>query len=257
MKYIAAICLIISAFAEEVDLSGYERTLYSQNGEDGIISKLVQLIHPKPGFCIEFGAFDGVTGSNTYLLRRQGWDCLLLDRGYDVPEYKLRKEYITAQNINQLFEKYGVPDQVDLMSIDIDFNDFYIWKAMDKKYNAAIIVLEYNASIPPNEDKVVKYHPYYIGDGTNYFGGSILAMYRLGRAKGYSLVYAEESGTNLFFVRNDIVERLEAEGITFKDRNDVEKIYRRPTYGKSEHGGHPDDTKNRPYFTSEELMKQR
>ncbi len=257
MKLMFAVCLAFSAFAEEIDLSRYERSVYSQNGEDGILSKLVQLIHPKPGFCIEFGAFDGVTGSNTYMLRRQGWDCLLLDRGYDVPEYKLRKEYITAQNINQLFEKYNVPGQVDLMSIDIDFNDFYIWKAMEEKYNASIVLIEYNASIPPTEDKVVKYHPYYIGDGTNYFGASILAMYRLGRAKGYSLVYAEETGTNLFFVRDEIIEELSERGITFKHLNDVEAIYRRPTYGKSEHGGHPDDPKKRPYFTSEELMKQK
>jgi len=256
MRHLFAGLFALFAFAEEIDLSRYEKTFYSQNGEDGIVAKLVQLICPKRGFCVEFGAFDGVTGSNTYLLRRQGWDCLLLDRGYEIPEFKLHKEYITAQNINQLFEKYQVPEKIDLMSVDIDFNDFYIWKAIDPKYNASILLMEYNASIPPDEDKVVKYHPYYIGDGTNYFGASILAMYRLGRAKGYSLVYAEQTGTNLFFVRDEIVEELEKKGITFKDLNDVEKIYRRPTYGKGEHGGHPDDPKHRPYFTSEELMRK-
>lgn len=257
-KTICAIFLCASAAlcAEEIDLSRHEKTLYSQNGEDGVIAKLVQLIHPAPGFCIEFGAFDGVTGSNTYLLRRQGWDCMLLDRGFDIPEYKQHKEFITAQNINSLFEKYNVPAQIDLMSIDIDFNDFYIWNAIEEKYNAAIVILEYNGSHPPDQDRVVKYHPYYLGDGTNYFGGSILAMYRLGSRKGYSLVYAEQSGTNLFFVRNDIVEGLCKKNITFKNINDVEKIYRRPTYGKSADGGHPNDSKNRRYLTSEEILNK-
>jgi len=236
----------VTLCAEEIDLSRHEKKLYSENGEDGIIAKLVQLIHPAPGFCIEFNAYDGVTGSNTYLLRRQGWDCLLLDRSFQLHEFKQHKEFITALNINRLFEKYNVPSQIDLMSIDVGFNDFYIWNAIEEKYSAAIIVLAYNASHAPNQDKVVKYHPYHLGDETDYYGASILAMYRLGCKKGYSLVYAEKSGTNLFFVRNDIVERLREKSITFKNSNDVEKIYRQPTNGKGE------DPKNRPYLTSEE-----
>lgn len=247
--------LVVSA--EEVDLSLYEKSIYSQNGEDGIISRLVQIVNPKDRFCIEFGAFDGFTGSNTYWLRRQGWKSLLLDRGYELPEFSLYREYLTVYNLNEIFAKYGV-SEVSLMSIDVDYNDFHIWQALDSRYDAEIVVIEYNASIPPDKDYVVKYRPYYLGDGTDYFGASILAMYRLGCAKGYSLVYAENTGTNLFFLRNDVVERLEKDkGISFKNINNVEKLYRRPTYGKGVSGSHPADPHGRTYTSSDEFLKGR
>jgi len=243
--------LCADAFSEEIDLSVYEKSFYSQNGEDGVISRLVQLIRPSEKFCVEFGAYDGVTGSNTYLLRMQGWDCLLLDRMYEIPEYSLYKEFITAQNITRLFEDYRVPYDLGLLSIDIDYNDFYVWQALDEKFKPAIVVIEYNASHLPPEDKVAKYRPFFSGDDTNYYGASIMALYHLGRAKGYSLVYAEKAGVNLFFVRDDI---LKEKDLQFKDMNDPEKIYRLPTYGTGPNGGHREDPKNRPYIPSSELL---
>ena len=242
-----------SAFAESelvIDLSRYERSLYSQNGEDGVLAKLVQIIEPKP-YCIEFGAYDGVTGSNTCLLRKQGWNCLLLDRLFESLEQNLYKEFITAENINDIFKKYSVPSEIGVLSIDIDYNDFYVWQSIDQSYRPAIVVIEYNGAHLPNEDKLVKYRPYYAGDGTNYFGASMLALYHLGRAKGYSLVYAESNGVNLFFVRDEIIHE---RNLAFKDMNDVEKLYRSPTYGKGPNGGHRQDFKNRSNVSSGEVL---
>lgn len=246
------ITLSLASFADEIDLSLCETSLYSQNGEDGVLAKIFQLIPPSSKFCVEFGAYDGVTGSNTYLLRRQGWNALLLDRMYEIPEYNLFKEFITAENINDLFEKYHLPNDFDLLSIDIDYNDFHIWKVIDEKFRPSVVLIEYNATHLPNEDKVVKYRPYFAGDGTNYFGASILALYHLGRSKGYSLVYAEKAGVNLFFIRDDLLEK---HHLKFKDMNDVEKIYRIPTYGNGPNSGHRKDPKNRSYLSSTELLK--
>lgn len=244
------IASISSCFSEEIDLSRFEKSLYSQNGEDGVLAKIMQLVQPSP-FCVEFGADDGVTGSNTYLLRLQGWNCLLLDRLYEIPEFNLHKEFITAENITAIFDQYAVPKDLGLLSIDIDYNDFYVWRSIDEKYQPAVVLIEYNATHLPAEDKVVKYHPFYCGDGYNYFGASIRALYNLGRDKGYSLVYAENSGTNLFFIRDDI---LKDKGLNFKDMNDVEKLYRHPTYGKGPNGGHLKDLRERPYVPSSELL---
>ncbi len=244
---------LFSLSADEVDLNEYELSLYSQNGEDGVIAKIMNLIEPTSRFCVEFGAFDGITTSNTYLLRLQGWQAVLLDRMYEMKEYNLFKEFITAENITSLFDKYAVPFDLDLLSIDIDYNDFYVWKELDMKYQPAVVVIEYNATHLPSEDKVVKYQPYFCGGGSNYFGASILAMYNLGRSKGYSLVYADQNGVNLFFIRDDI---LRDKHLHFKNINDVDKLYRRPTYGNGPNNGHPADAKNRSYLTSIELLNE-
>ena len=239
-------------YAEPIDLSLYEKSFYSQNGEDGVLNKIFQLIGTSSRYCVEFGAHDGMTNSNTYLLRMQGWDSLLLDRMYENSAINLHKEFITAENITDLFDKYNVPHDLDLLSIDIDFNDFYVWKALDAKYEPSVVVIEYNATHLPHEDKVVKYQPYFCGEGTNYYGASILALYHLGRSKGYSLVYADKEGVNLFFIRDDILEKKK---LQFKDMNDVEKLYRYPTYGKGPNGGHREDPKKRAYLTSTDCLK--
>lgn len=247
-KLFIIFCFVFHLHADEIDLSKYETSLYSQNGEDGILAKLFQLAPPISKFCVELGAYDGVSDSNTYLLRLQRWNALLLDKMKENHNHNLFKEFITAENVNQLFEKYQVPQNFDLLSIDLDYNDFYIWKALDPKYQPTIVLIEYNAAHLPHEDKVVKYRPYYAGGNPHYYGASILALYNLGRAKGYSLIYAEEEGMNLFFMRDEMIEK---NGLQFKDINNVEKLYRASrkiniAVEESEH-------QTLPYFSSTEL----
>lgn len=247
--------LLSVAFSKglEIDLSKYEKSLYSQNGEDGVIEKIIELIQPKNKFCVEFGATEGKALSNTCLLREKGWKAVLWDLGYEKPEIGLYKEFITAENINSLFEKYKIPNNFGLLSIDIDYNDFYVWKALDEKYQPDVIIIEYNATHRSNQDKVVKYDPFFCWDGTNYFGASILAMYNLGRSKGYSLVYADKKGVNLFFIRDDL---LKDKDFSFKNINNVRKLYRTPRYGKGPNRGHRKDSLNRSYLSSGDLIEK-
>lgn len=252
LKILLFIFCFLSAYSEEIDLSVYEKSVYSQYGEDGVIAKILSVIPSTSRYCVEFGAYDGITGSNTFLLRRQGWKCLLLDRMFERDEFNLHKEFIRAENINELFEKYRVPHDLDVLSIDIDYNDFYIWEKLDPKFDAKLVIIECNPTHLPDQDKVVKYRPFYCGDGTNYYGASILALYNLGKSKGYSLVYHESSGTNLFFVKDSI---LKEHDISFKNMNDVEKLYKKANYGNGPEGGHRADLKYRPYYTSAELLQ--
>ncbi|MBX7066658.1 MAG: hypothetical protein K1X28_05455 [Parachlamydiales bacterium] len=238
-------------FTDEIDLSGYEKLLYSKHGEDGIISRIFQFIEPKHKFCLDIGAGDGITSSNTYLLRLQGWNCSLFDRTHEKIPFKLYKEFITAENLNEILKKYNVPTGIDFMSID-HYNEFYIWHSLDEKYRPAVVAIKYNATHGPDQDLVAKYRPFFIGDGTNYFGASILAMYRLGRSKGYSLVYAESIGMTLFFIRDDI---LEEKKLHFKNMNDVEKIYRFAAYGNGPNGGYRQDPKARAYISSSDVLR--
>lgn len=254
VRFLAILILLPSlGYAQDIDLAKYEKSFYSQNGEDGVIEKILSIIETPTKYYVEFGAYDGYLCSNTRYLRESlGWKGLLLDGGFEDSSINLKREYITAENINELFEKYQVPSNFDFLSIDIDYNDFYVWLALNEKYKPKLVVIEYNAAHLPNEDRVVKYSPYYSGDGTNYFGGSILAMYQLARKKGYSLIYADQNGVNLFFLRNDIIEEQKLE---FKNVNEVEKIYVPPKYGTGPNGGHPEDMLKREYVCSGSVIE--
>ena len=242
-----------SVKGDEDNLRRYEKSVFSQNGEDGIIEKIFEIVGTSSKYCVEFGAADGFGGSNTRLLRdRDGWKALLLDSDYENLEINLHKARITAENINDLFEQYGTPHDLDLISIDIDFNDFYVWKAIDEKYQPRLVVIEYNATHLPDEDKTVIYDPNGRWDGTNYYGASILALYNLARQKGYSLIYAESRGVNLFFLRDDLAKQYAEH---FKNVNDVSKLYVTPNYGTGPNGGHRQDPLNRSFISSTSFLE--
>jgi hypothetical protein len=237
----------------EIDLSRWEQRIFCQNGEDGVIAKIFELVGVHSKYYVEFGAIDGMTISNTLVLReRQGWKGLLLDASHENFQINLHKAFITAENINALFEKHNVPYDLDLLSIDIDFNDFYIWKALDDKYRPRLIIIEYNGTHLPSEDKIVPYDPNGCWDNSNYYGASIKALFNLGKKKGYSLIYAEKQGVNLFFLRDDLVEKC---AYRFKDINNVKKTYRMPKYGQGPNGGHEQDPYDRPYVSSESILE--
>ncbi len=234
-----------------LDLSRFEKKFYSQNGEDGVIVKIFEAIGAKSKYYVEFGASNGLECNTRYLRQFFGWYGLLMDGKYENRFINLQKAFITAENINQLFRQHRVPHEFDLLSIDIDYNDFYVWNAISAEYRPRVVVIEYNATHLPHEDKVVKYDPNAWWDGSNYYGASILALYQLGRKKGYSLVYAEDAGVNLFFVRDDVLQRCP---VTFKNVNSVEHLYKYPRYGKGPNGGHPADPHQREYVRSDEII---
>src|SRR5262249_41502056 len=137
---------------------------------------------------------------NTAYLARHGWTGLLMDveaaPGARIP---VHQERITAENVEALFGKYGVPPAFDLLSIDIDGNDYWGWKAITA-FRPRVVVIEYNASVPPTESRTIAYDPTFRWEGTDYFGASLLALATLGQDKGYLLVGCDRSGTNAFFV---------------------------------------------------------
>lgn len=251
---ICIVCAALSssaAAAEEIDLSIHESSFYSPSGEDGVMARIFSLIKPETHYCVEFGAADGISDSLTYLLRNQGWRGVLFDRAFDIQSINLYREFITKDNINDLLQKYFVPEIFDLAVFDTGYNDFYLWHALDNRYKPALVCIVYNGHYKPFEDKVVVHHPYFAGDSTNYFGASILALYRLGRSKGYSLIYAEESGRHLFFLRDDIFQKYP---IAFKDMNDVAKLYRPAV--ENPQGNIGMNAKNRTYITSEQILNE-
>lgn len=218
------------------DINRFEATVFSQCGEDGILDAIIDKIGTTNKYCVEFGVQDGTECNTRFLLQKRSWKGLLMDGAENNPSF-IKKEFITAENINSLFEKYGVPDEFDLLSIDIDGNDYWVWKVIDKKYSPRVVVMEYNASVGPNESKTIEYDPDFVWDNTDYFGASLLALVNLAKTKGYTLVGCNNMGTNAFFVRDDEI----------KDRfivKNTQQLYRPPRFKRHKEGfGHPPDTR--------------
>jgi hypothetical protein len=221
---------------ETVDLARAERNVFSQSGEDGVIEAIFRVIEPTRRYSVEFGCGDGVTLSNTRnLLVHHGWSGLLIDGDHDKIE-KAKKTYagnhrvkvveawVYPGNIETLFDQHGVPPDLDLISIDIDSNDYYVWRVMHD-YRPKVVVIEYNGSFPPPQKAVVAFHPLNYFDKSDYFGASIQSLYELGKKKGYELVYASSLGLNLFFVDKKYFPRF---GI---QDNSPAALYRRPIVG--------------------------
>jgi hypothetical protein len=186
------------------DLGRHEWRRYSQNGEDGVLAALFAQVGVTNRYCVEFGCADA-TECNTALLLEQGWQGLLMDPAgvSRNPWAAVRTELVTAENVNSLFRKYGVPEAFDLLSIDIDGNDYWVWRAL--AYRPRVVVIEYNAHVPPTERKAIRYDPSFRWGGSDYFGASLRALAELGLHKGYALVYCESTGTNAFFVATDLL----------------------------------------------------
>ena len=283
---------------DEFDINYFERKIYSQNGEDGILNFIFSKIGTTNKFCVEIGSGD-VAMCNTRFLLENGWNGILIDKedylnlnfkrkfkglvfkflrsccyrynpdireglkGSDDgsecntrfllengsngmitdKEYYLnlnfKNEFVTAENVNNLLQKYDVPYHIDLLSIDIDYNTFWVWKAINK-IKPRVVVVEYNAQFPPSQSKVVKYDPYGKWNWTNYFGASLLAFVKLASTKGYDLVGCDSIGVNCFFILHEEVKRNR-----IKLRS-IEELYRLPKFGViwSKKQGWPISNKN-------------
>ena len=150
-----------------IDLSTTEKRVFSQNGEDGVIDAIFGSVGTASKYYVEFGTESGAE-TNTRVLREQkGWTGLLLDGSNNNPSINLHAHFLTAENIAGLFQQYGVPRDLDLLSIDIDRNDWYIFRSLvaprtpgdlsTARYRPRVIVVEYNSDWAPPDDKVVPY----------------------------------------------------------------------------------------------------
>ena len=189
---------------------------FSQNDEDGIIAEIFRRIGAPHRTFVEFGCGDGLENNTTCLLS-QGWRGLWLDGGDDNAEgirkvygyliehglLQFRQVFIDRDNIDGLIVDAGLGDEIDLLSIDLDGNDYHIWEAI-AAVSARLVVVEYNGKFIPPHDWCMAYDRGYMWRGTDLMGASLTALARLGEAKGYQLVGCNITGVNAFFVRRDL-----------------------------------------------------
>jgi hypothetical protein len=202
--------------ADPKRLVRYGCKVYSQNDEDGIIAEIFRRIGTTNRTFVEFGVETGVE-CNTAKLLVEGWRGLWIEAnpastaaiGDNLAPFiedgrlRLTESRVTAENINALIAQSGLGGEIDLLSIDIDYNDYWIWKAIDV-VNPRVVVIEYNATLRPPMSLVVPYRPDAEWDGSNFQGASLEALAKLGAEKNYRIVGCSIAGVNAFFVRADL-----------------------------------------------------
>ena len=211
---------------QNFNINFYEGKKYSQNGEDGIIEFIFSMIGTTNKFFVEFGVGDSSECNGRNLIEK-GWQGLMMDSVFTQNIF-IKNEIVTAENVNLIFSKYHVPYEFDLLCIDIDYNDYWVWKSLEN-FTPRVVVIEYNSTISYNESLSVKYDSTAVWDGSNYFGASLAAMEKLGKKKGYTLVGCDNHGVNAFFIKSSLLNKNYQPKI-------LDILYKPPKFGKIVNG---------------------
>ena len=177
-------------YAAPGNLARFQHQAFSQHGEHGITTRTF----------VECGVGNGLENNTVYLLQ-QGWRGACVDgsekqvagirtafaRQIDQGRLSVARALVTTENVEQVFAAVGVQAQVDLLSLDIDCNTYWVWEALTS-IRPRVVVIEYNAQYPPPVDWIVEYRAERAWKATSYFGASLCAYERLAREKEYALV---------------------------------------------------------------------
>ena len=208
-----------------------EFSSYSQNGEDGILLFIFSIIGTTNKCVVEAAAGNGIECNAANLIINHGWNGLLLDGDKNLIKqgqafyaqrtnaWRFRRlppiliqAWITRENINSLIKENGMTGNIDLLSLDLDGIDFWIWKSINC-ISPRVVVLEYNNRWRADQSVTVPYSDNFLGSGASvegkgYFGASLKAYTKLAKKKGYRLIGANSPNTNAFFMRQDIGEKM-------------------------------------------------
>ena len=198
----------------------------SQNDEDGLTLALITEAGLSARRFVEIGC--GKNGGNSgFLAQECGWSGLMIDAHEIRVDYvqrhfgaavTARQQWVTRENVGALLAEPGFDHDIDLLSIDIDGNDYWVWEALDA-ITPGLVIIEFNAMFGPDRAVVVPYdrdfdrhglaeeHP---GWGNYYYGASLRAVTHLANRKGYRLVAVEPRGVNVYFLRRDLAPSIPA-----------------------------------------------
>jgi hypothetical protein len=220
--------LILSLMQREQrskNLRDYEFKVFSQWGEDGIIQHLTRALEIKNKTFIEFGVESFFEANCRFLMMKDNWSGFVIDgssknikrlkNSYFYWRYDINavEAFITKKNINELLLKSAFDEDIGILSIDIDGNDYHVLEAINT-FKPRILICEYNAVFGATRKISIPYDPAFNRTHGHfsklYWGASLSALTQLAGRKGYSLIGTNSAGSNAFYVRNDLLtERVE------------------------------------------------
>jgi hypothetical protein len=208
----------VASLPPNTDFRNVGFKVFSQFDEDGIIQYLINSLPIESKTFIEFGVENYEESNTRFLLLNDHWQGMVLDaRAADIRyiqkdriywQYDLQAKctWITRENVNALLGGAGFGENVGLLSIDIDGNDYWIWESI-QSVRPLIVIIEYNSlfglrpiAVPYKEDFSRTAAHY----SNLYYGASLSALQHLARNKGYLLLGSNILGHNAFFIRADI-----------------------------------------------------
>lgn len=202
-----------------------EFKVFSQFGEDGILQYLIHetKISVSERTFIEFGVQDYQESNTRFLLVNNYWKGLVIDGNSQSVGFIRGQNYywrgnltaisawIDRDNINKLISDSGFVGDIGVLSVDIDGNDYWVWKNIEV-VRPVIVVVEWNSVFGADHAISVPYDPAFLRKNAHYsclyWGASIKAFVHLAELKGYALLGSNMAGINLFFVRKDRLGRL-------------------------------------------------
>jgi hypothetical protein len=215
---------VYAGVSADSTIHDWEAKIRSQNGEDGILLNLFSRIGATSRRFLEFGCSSGLECNSANLALGFGWSGLLLDAdqasvtkariffddhlGAHGDRVEIRCDFVTPENINNLLADV-TPESgdIDLLSIDVDSIDYWIWDAIDPKFRPRVVVSEYNAGFGPKRSLTVTpregFDPFDKHPSGYYHGASVAALHKLATSRDYQLIGCDSQGVNAFFVRRD------------------------------------------------------
>lgn len=199
-------------------VENYEFSLFSQNGEDGLLRYLYSEIGFRSRLFLEFG-FGVIENNSLRLILKENFGGVFID-AYDLPVIEFNEAaqsfgiqnvvaintFLALENLETTIIASNLPEEIDLLSIDVDGNDYWLWEGLNC-ISPRVVVIEYNASLGPELSLSVPYDPefdrYQKHPSGFYYGASISALERLGKKKDYRLIGCDSKGINAFFIRDD------------------------------------------------------
>jgi len=201
-------------------LHDVEFRVYSQWGDDGIIQWIISRLPSAPKRFVEFGVEDYSESNTRFLMINNNWTGLVMDGSPENINRLHRKKwfwrhgltalphFVTRENVDSLIADWAANQEIGLLHIDVDGNDYWLWEAIICT-SPSICIMEYNAlfgseraiTIPYKAD-FRRFDAHYSGQ---YFGASLAALTMLARAKGYALVGTNSAGNNAYYVRGDLL----------------------------------------------------
>ena len=149
-------------------------------------------------------------GSNSYhLIKDHGFKGILADmnpRGCEklrseLPNEDVHNLKVSPENVNPL-----VPEGTGILCIDIDGNDYWVWKAIN--YNPAIVIIETGRNKGKNAHPEDWIAPYDHDSKKRMDGTFDQAMTELAEEKGYK--FHKKISVNMIYLRNDVFSTLRA-----------------------------------------------